>query len=161
MMRQTLKPAEITLKPTGIIDVLSFVALALVIAAGAFLGGAVAFGHGQDKQELELLREHNGRLLAARDEVESNINELQFRVESVAVNAEGVHEAIEATQDYLWMARSALDELDKAVRRKATQTELKIIVRDIQEVVLQAERHLEEAIAYEIAESITRIRDGD
>lgn len=150
-----------TLKPTGIIDVLAFVALALVIVAGAFLGGAVAFGHGQDRQELELLREHNGRLQVARDEVECNINELQFRVESVAVNAEGAHEAIEATQDYLWMARSALEELDKAIQRKAAQTELKIIVRDIQEVVLQAERHLEEAIAYEIADSINQIRDGD
>lgn len=141
-------------KPVSLTDVFVVVLLCLALAGGCFLGSALAAGKSRDSSELELLREHNQKLLEAMDANELLMEENNQVVVAVQADAVEMYKSIVEVQNYLDMAESALGELDRAVQARAAKWELEIIVRDIRETLQDANKLLDEALSLEITESI-------
>lgn len=141
-------------KPVSLTDVLVIALLCLALAGGCFLGSALAVGRSRDGSELELLREHNHRLLEAMDANENLMEENNQVVVTVHADAVEMYKSMVEVQNYLSMAESALEELDRAVQARAARWELEIIVRDIRETLQDANKQLDEALSLEITESI-------
>lgn len=119
----------------------------LVIAVALATTTAAAQTVEQLKLEVAALRDHNERLIKALEYKTAKADEHQVVAMSITANAEQQYEVIEEAQDYLWMAESALEELERIVKGRASQSEMRIIIRDIREVIREAKRLLDEAIS--------------
>lgn len=131
-------------------QIFTLVTILLVIAVALATITAAAQNVEQLKLEVAALRDHNERLIKSLDYKTAKADEHQVVAMSITANAEQQYEAIEEAQDYLWMAESALEELERVIKGRASQSEMRIIIRDIREVIREASRLLREAEALEV-----------
>lgn len=129
-----------------------------LLFAVAFTTGAIAATQQgtvrQLEQEVALLRDHNERLIKSLDSSEARQNEAI----TIAFNGEADKEQMVAAMteagEWLWMAEMAIDELDRVVREGDPEADIPVIIKDIRDVIAEANSALGQALGTDMAQII-------
>jgi hypothetical protein len=123
----------------------------------AFSSGMVAAAQQKTQlleQEIALLRDHNGRLIKSL----ALSNARQDDAINMAHNGEADKEqlllAMSEATNWLWMAEEALNELDRVVREDDQEASIPVIIRDIRDVIAEANSALGQALGTDMAQII-------
>jgi soluble lytic murein transglycosylase-like protein len=125
----------------------------LVVVSAALFAGHVAAKQDQYlNSKIEALKDHNERLIKALERSEARHNDAQVVIASTSADQEQLVANLLDAKDYLWMASTALDELERVIQENDQEADIRIIIRDIRDVINQANTSLGQALSEEIAQ---------
>lgn len=123
----------------------------------AFSSGMVAAAQQKTlllEQEIALLRDHNGRLIKSLALSEARQADALTMAHNGETDKEQLFLAMSEASNWLWMAEEALNELDRVVREGDPEADIPVIIKDIRDVIAEANSALGQALGTDMAQII-------